>query len=169
MTISLNSLSSQLLISISLGFFSWDFPCSFIGEILFCLFILLDFLCLFIRNRQNSSLSQSWKSGMCRRNIYVGYVCWVGSASQLELSGCLWCLGAWPTKLKQLWTGRSDAYRIALLILFAPFGAKMGSDDVPRNMLWWLCCRSECPDRAIGVDGEHEQWRSPAPRLLYKK
>lgn len=92
----------------------------------------------------------------------------MGSASQLELSRCLWCLGAWPTKLERLRTGRSDTYSIALLILFTPLGAKMGSDVVRRNTLWQLCCRSECQDSTIEVEGEHEQWRSPVPPTLEK-
>lgn len=65
-TITLNSLSDILFISISFHFFffSWRFYfVLFWGNILLCFLILHDFLCLFPCIRWNSYFFQSWKSG----------------------------------------------------------------------------------------------------------
>ena len=62
MTITLNSLSVELLFSISLRFFFFPYILSWglIWSIFLCFFILLDSLCWFLYIRYNSQLSQSW-------------------------------------------------------------------------------------------------------------
>ena len=86
MTISLNSLLDKCLIFTSLGFLPRDFPCSFISEILFCVFNLFDFLCLLITMRQHRCVSHSWRHGPPKK-LSLGRLCEPGDLSRLR--------GAW--------------------------------------------------------------------------
>ena len=95
MTISLNSLSDKLLISISLGCFLGILFCSFVWDILLSLLILFDFRFLFLWIRQNCSFSWSWRIGfmwecpLCRLLVLVALT----GRLELEwaLAGCsLW-------------------------------------------------------------------------------
>lgn len=80
MIVYLNCLSSKLLILVSLFFCVCFFPpwgfccCSFIWEIVFCLFILFDSLCLFICIRLSFPVLKQWPylhkwplCSLCRR------------------------------------------------------------------------------------------------------
>lgn len=51
----------------------------------------------------------------------------------------------WPTKLERVYLGRSVICNTVWYILFASFGAEMGSSDVPRNMFQNLEGRPEHP------------------------
>ena len=64
MTITLNSLSDRLLISVLFSSFPEVLSCSFDWNIFFCLLILPNSLCLFLCIRCISYLSQSWRSGL---------------------------------------------------------------------------------------------------------
>lgn len=166
MTVSLGSLSGNLLISVSFGAFFLEIFLLPLREILLS-FHLFDFLWLFIWITQNSYLSlkkvASCRSGLC---VLCARLFWQACGSWAVLMESMMS-GCWPLELEQLQVGRPGAFSNALFMLLAPI---IRAWKVLGSVSRKLSARAPGwgPHLPYGGGREWKEWSSllsPTPRI----